>query len=58
MMSVPTKGDCRNRPAPRGGRLKVVPYNPRAVFFRIPLALLVIGSELDPDVFRPAQTLP
>jgi hypothetical protein len=35
-------------PAPRK-RLKVVLYNPRAVFFTMPLALLAIGSELDPE---------
>ena len=29
-------------------RLKVVLYNPQAVFFTMPLALLAIGSELDP----------
>jgi anaerobic magnesium-protoporphyrin IX monomethyl ester cyclase len=29
-------------------RLKVVLYNPRAVFYTMPLALLAIGSELDP----------
>jgi radical SAM superfamily enzyme YgiQ (UPF0313 family) len=33
-------------------RLKVVLYNPRAVFFTMPLALLAIGSELDPDVYE------
>ena len=33
-------------------RLKVVLYNPRAVFFTMPLALLAIGSELDPDVYQ------
>ena len=31
-------------------RLKIVLYNPRAVFFTMPLALLAIGSELDPDL--------
>jgi anaerobic magnesium-protoporphyrin IX monomethyl ester cyclase len=31
-----------------GKRLKVVLYNPQAVFFTMPLALLAIGSELDP----------
>lgn len=31
-------------------RLKVVLYNPRAVFFTMPLALLAIGSELDPNL--------
>lgn len=34
------------------GRLKVVLYNPRAVFFTMPLALLAIGSELDPEVYE------
>lgn len=33
-------------------RLKVVLYNPRAVFFTMPLALLAIGSELDPDLYE------
>jgi radical SAM superfamily enzyme YgiQ (UPF0313 family) len=31
-----------------GARRKVVLYNPRAVFYTMPLALLAIGSELDP----------
>ena len=33
-------------------RLKVVLYNPQAVFFTMPLALLAIGSELDPDIYE------
>jgi anaerobic magnesium-protoporphyrin IX monomethyl ester cyclase len=33
-------------------RLKVLLYNPSAVFFTMPLALLAIGSELDPDVYE------
>jgi anaerobic magnesium-protoporphyrin IX monomethyl ester cyclase len=37
---------------PRGKRLKVVLYNPRAVFFTMPLALLAIGSELDPALYE------
>jgi len=37
---------------PRGKRHKVVLYNPQAVFFTMPLALLAIGSELDPDVYE------
>jgi radical SAM superfamily enzyme YgiQ (UPF0313 family) len=37
---------------PRAKRLKVVLYNPRAVFFTMPLALLAIGSELDPQVYE------
>jgi len=39
-------------PGVRGKRLKVLLYNPQAVFFTLPLALLAIGSELDPDVFE------
>ena len=35
-----------------GRRLKVVLYNPNAVFFTMPLALLAIGSELDPDIYE------
>ena len=33
----------------RKKRHKIVLYNPRAVFFTMPLALLAIGSELDPE---------
>jgi anaerobic magnesium-protoporphyrin IX monomethyl ester cyclase len=33
-------------------RHKVVLYNPQAVFFTLPLALLAIGSELDPEVYE------
>ena len=33
-------------------RLKVVLYNPDAVFFTMPLALLAIGSELDPEIYE------
>jgi anaerobic magnesium-protoporphyrin IX monomethyl ester cyclase len=35
-----------------GKRLKVVLYNPQAVFFTMPLALLAIGSELDPGIYE------
>src|SRR5882757_3452569 len=35
-----------------GKRHKVVLYNPQAVFFTMPLALLAIGSELDPAVYE------
>jgi len=35
-----------------GQRLKIVLYNPRAVFFTMPLALLAIGSELDPERYE------
>jgi len=34
------------------GRARVVLYNPRAVFFTMPLALLAIGSELDPERYE------
>jgi anaerobic magnesium-protoporphyrin IX monomethyl ester cyclase len=33
-------------------RHKVVLYNPQAVFFTLPLALLAIGSELDPETYE------
>lgn len=33
-------------------RFKIVLYNPRAVFFTMPLALLAVGSELDPEKYR------
>ena len=35
-----------------GKRLKVVLYNPWAVFYTMPLALLAIGSELDPALYE------
>ena len=37
---------------PKRERVKVVLYNPRAVFFTMPLALLAVGSELDPEVYE------
>lgn len=37
---------------PARKRLKVVLYNPWAVFYTMPLALLAIGSELDPDLYE------
>src|ERR1700723_479384 len=40
------------RPQSPRKRLKVVLYNPQAVFFTMPLALLAIGSELDPDIYE------
>ena len=42
----------RHRQAAATGRLKIVLYNPRAVFFTMPLALLAIGSELDPEQYE------
>jgi radical SAM superfamily enzyme YgiQ (UPF0313 family) len=35
----------------KADRRKVVLYNPRAVFYTMPLALLAIGSELDPEEY-------
>jgi radical SAM superfamily enzyme YgiQ (UPF0313 family) len=53
MTGAPTEGACGLTPAPRTGRrLKIVLYNPKAVFFTMPLALLAIGSELDPEVYE------
>jgi radical SAM superfamily enzyme YgiQ (UPF0313 family) len=34
------------------GRPRVVLYNPRAVFFTMPLALVAVGSHLDPDRYE------
>ena len=53
MTGASTDGVRDPAPAPRAsGRLKIVLYNPQAVFFTMPLALLAIGSELDPDVYE------
>jgi radical SAM superfamily enzyme YgiQ (UPF0313 family) len=35
-----------------GKRLKVVLYNPKAVFYTMPLALLAVGSHLDPSQYE------
>src|SRR6185295_11253978 len=42
------------RPAGRNGgmREKVVLYNPRAVFYTMPLALVAVGSQLDPERYE------
>src|SRR5512137_831112 len=46
-------GHCgATAPARPAHRVKVVLYNPRAVFFTMPLALLAIGSELDPERYE------
>jgi anaerobic magnesium-protoporphyrin IX monomethyl ester cyclase len=37
---------------PCNQRLKVLLFNPHAVFFTMPLALLAIGSELDPALYE------
>jgi anaerobic magnesium-protoporphyrin IX monomethyl ester cyclase len=34
------------------GRIKIVLYNPRAVFFTMPLALVAVGSHLDPERYE------
>lgn len=34
------------------GRIKVVLYNPQAVFYTMPLALLAVGSHLDPERYE------
>src|SRR4051794_1757119 len=40
-------------PSPDAGpRRKVVLYNPRAVFFTMPLGLLAVGSDLDPQRYE------
>src|SRR6202008_4518546 len=53
MMQVATGASCGGAPARDDGRrVKVVLYNPRAVFFTMPLALLAIGSELDPERYE------
>ena len=52
-MSEPHGGRVSTTPAPgRRQRAKVVLYNPQAVFFTMPLALLAIGSELDPELYE------
>jgi anaerobic magnesium-protoporphyrin IX monomethyl ester cyclase len=52
-VTAATAGLACGTDAPRPAqRLKVVLYNPRAVFFTMPLALLAIGSELDPDLYE------
>jgi radical SAM superfamily enzyme YgiQ (UPF0313 family) len=53
MTPGPNGGQCGTPAAARPGRrAKVVLYNPRAVFFTMPLALLAIGSELDPELYE------
>jgi anaerobic magnesium-protoporphyrin IX monomethyl ester cyclase len=39
-------------PVPSRSRTKIVLYNPTAVFFTMPLALLAIGSEFDPEAYE------
>ena len=45
--SLPPGGELLRKP-----RLKVLLYNPRAVFFTMPLALMAIGSHLDPSLYE------
>jgi len=53
-MMHPRNGHAADVAQARGGsrRAKIVLYNPRAVFFTMPLALLAIGSELDPERYE------
>jgi anaerobic magnesium-protoporphyrin IX monomethyl ester cyclase len=52
-MTEPLMHTDTTAPATAGRRrLKVVLYNPEAVFFTMPLALLAIGSELDPQIYE------
>jgi anaerobic magnesium-protoporphyrin IX monomethyl ester cyclase len=51
-MTHERNGELRHGAAGGSGRAKVVLYNPRAVFFTMPLALLAIGSELDPERYE------
>lgn len=54
-MSGALEGNGQGVAQPRSrasARVKIVLYNPRAVFFQMPLALLAIGSQLDPDEFE------
>ena len=52
MTEALTARTCGTAAAPGTGRIRVVLYNPRAVFFTMPLALLAIGSELDPERYE------
>ena len=47
-----TPGRAPGRAGMTTERLKVVLYNPRSVFYTMPLALLAIGSELDPATYE------
>jgi radical SAM superfamily enzyme YgiQ (UPF0313 family) len=51
---MPDEITLRMPPSKRAGgpRRKVVLYNPRAVFFTMPLGLLAVGSDLDPDRYE------
>jgi radical SAM superfamily enzyme YgiQ (UPF0313 family) len=53
-MIHPRSGQAADMAQACGGqrRVKIVLYNPRAVFFTMPLALLAIGSELDPERYE------
>ena len=46
-------GDIRENGGGSSGRRKVVLYNPRAVFYTMPLALITIASHLDPERYDP-----
>lgn len=53
MSATPVSGALSAQIAARPAhRTRIVLYNPRAVFFTMPLALLAIGSELDPELYE------
>lgn len=52
MRLLDVAGSQRMTPGVPDKRRKIVLYNPRAVFFTMPLALLAIGSELDPNLYE------
>jgi anaerobic magnesium-protoporphyrin IX monomethyl ester cyclase len=47
-----TAAEPRRAASGHGRRRKVVLYNPDAVFFTMPLALLAVGSNLDPERYE------
>ena len=49
-VDIPLEGV--RRPRTPGPRRKIVLYNPKSVFFTMPLALLAIGSHLDPEQYE------
>lgn len=51
-MTGPMNDPMSDRMSGRVRRAKVVLYNPDAVFFTLPLALVAIGSHLDPERFE------
>jgi radical SAM superfamily enzyme YgiQ (UPF0313 family) len=52
MNSTSTQSGGCGLARPSGRRRKIVLYNPRAVFYTMPLALLAVGSHLDPEEYE------